>query len=318
MIRHFFPLIIIVIIFQGCSQKQTEKIIYAEAQLGEALFFDPVLSRDSSVSCASCHKPEFAFADNVALSKGVFGHVTSRNTPSAMNQGDRNFYFWDGRSETLEHQAMGPVENSGEMDFPGTLLVKRLLKNAKYRAAFLNVYNREPAKELIASAIAAYERTLETNKSAFDKYINGADTTLFSESAKRGLTLFNDKAKCFDCHFGVDMTGNDQFRNIGLYDGKKLNDKGRYVITNSPKDLGAFKVPGLRNIAQTAPYMHNGMFKTLREVIDYYNEPDKFIPNSINRDSLLKKPLGLNEKEKQDLENFLKSLSDERFSKKNN
>lgn len=314
--KTIFLCVVPVVIFNACSSRVAEKIIHSEAQLGEALFFDPILSRDSSVSCASCHKPDHAFADNVAFSKGIFGQVTTRNTPSAMNQTDRNFYFWDGRSESLEHQALGPVENSGEMDFPGSLLVKRLLKNERYRKAFVNVYSKEPSKNLIAAAIAAYERTLETSKSPFDKYMTGEDTSALSVSAKRGLVVFNEKGKCFDCHFGSDMTGNDQFRNIGIYDGKKYNDKGRFLISNQDKDLGAFKVPGLRNIAQTAPYMHNGMFKTLREVIDYYDTPDKFIPNSINRDSLLKKPLGLTENEKQDLENFLRTLSDERFSNK--
>ncbi|MBA3665711.1 MAG: cytochrome-c peroxidase [Bacteroidetes bacterium] len=308
-----FPLVLLLV---SCSADKKERLLYTDVQLGEALFFDPILSRDSTLSCASCHKPEFAFADTSRLSKGAGGHFGTRNTPSAMNQTDRNFYFWDGRSESLEHQALGPVENSVEMDFPATLLVKRLLRSEKYRKAFVNVYSKEPSKELISSALAAYERTLETNETPFDKYMSGRDTTLFSESAKRGLTLFNDKGKCFDCHFGPDFTGNDDFRNIGLYDGKKLNDKGRYLVTGASKDLGRFKVSGLRNIANTAPYMHNGMFKTLREVIDYYDQPDKFVPNSVNRDSLLKKPLGLTETEKKDLENFLKSLSDDRFIKK--
>jgi cytochrome c peroxidase len=303
------------LLFSFCRNK-TEQGVYTEVQLGEALFFDPALSRDSTVSCASCHKPEFAFADNVAFSKGIYGKLTGRNTPSAMNQVDRNYYFWDGRSETLEHQALGPVENPGEMDFPATLAVRRLMKSEKYLNAFMHVYNSVPTKDLVAQAIASYERTLETGKSAFDKYMKGTDTTLFSASAKRGLDIFNNKGKCFDCHFGPDFTGNDQFRNIGLYNEKELNDKGRIVISNLPKDLGAFKIPGLRNIAHTAPYMHNGMFKSLREVIDYYNEPDKFVPNSINRDSLLRKPLGLTEEERKDLENFLLSLSDERFVKK--
>jgi cytochrome c peroxidase len=300
----------------ACSSNEREKIITTEKQLGEILFFDPILSRDSSLSCGSCHKPEFAFSDNVAFSKGVFGQATTRNTPSAMNLSDRNFYFWDGRSETLEHQAMGPVENSGEMDLPATILVKRLLRSERYKTAFNNVYGKDPSRDLISSALAAFERTLETSKSPFDKYMKGEDTTLFSESAKRGLDIFNNKGKCFDCHFGTDFTGNDQFRNIGLYNGKELNDKGRILISGKAKDLGAFKTPGLRNIAQTAPYMHNGMFKTLSEVIDYYDEPDKFVNNSINRDTLLKKPLGLTATEKKDLENFLLSLSDERFSKK--
>jgi cytochrome c peroxidase len=308
-----FP--VVWVAFFSCSPEKA-KAIYSEEKLGESLFFDPILSRDSSLSCASCHKPEYAFADTTALSTGIGGNKTTRNTPSAMNQADRNFYFWDGRSETLEHQAMGPVENPGEMDFPATLLVQRLLKNHFYTESFRNVYGKLPSKDLIAQAIAAYERTLETSKTPFDKYMNGEDTAGFSESAKRGLDIFNNKGKCFDCHFGVDFTGNDQFRNIGLYGTIGLRDQGRYVITGKWKDLGAFKVPGLRNVAQTAPYMHNGMFKTLREVIDYYNEPDKFVEYSINRDSLLKEPLGLTETEKKDLENFLLSLSDERFTKK--
>ena len=143
----------------------------------------------------------------------------------------------------------------------------------------------------------------------------GDDSTAISASAKRGLDVFNGKGNCFDCHFGIDFTGNDQFRNIGLYNGKDLNDKGRFDVTGKESDLGRFKVPGLRNIAMTAPYMHNGMHKTLMEVIEYYNEPDKFVKNSINRDSLLNKPLGLTQEEKKDLENFLLTLTDERFKK---
>lgn len=300
----------------ACSNKDKTIAIYSENELGEALFFDPILSRDSSVSCATCHKPEFAFADNTPTSKGVFGRSGNRNTPSAMNMTDRNFYFWDGRAESLEQQALGPIENPVEMDLPLSIAVRRLFKSEKYRNAFLHVYGKEPSRELLASAIANFERTLETSKSPFDKYMSKEDTTLFSESAKRGLNIFNEKAKCFDCHFGVDFTGNDQFRSLGLYNGKDLNDKGRYDVTKKEKDLGRFKVPGLRNIALTAPYMHNGMHKTLREVIDYYNEPDKFVANSINRDTLLNKPLGLSEEEKKDLENFLLSLSDSRFTEK--
>jgi cytochrome c peroxidase len=303
------------ILLDSCSQQEKKKMITTGTELGEALFFDPILSRDSSVSCARCHKPEFAFADNTALSTGIFNRTGTRNTPSVMNQVDRNFYFWDGRAETLEEQAMVPMENHFEMDFPLSLVIRRLLKNKMYAQAFRHVYGKVPSRELLAEAIASYEETLETANTAFDKYVSGDDTTLLNASAKRGLHIFNTKGKCFDCHFGVDFTGNDQFRNIGIYNGKNLDDQGRYKISGKQKDLGAFKVPGLRNIAQTAPYMHNGQFKTLREVIDYYDTPDKFISNSINRDSLLKKPLGLSETDKKDLENFLLSLSDERFLK---
>jgi cytochrome c peroxidase len=302
-----------ILILNSCSSEKKEAGIYTEFQLGEALFHEKILSRDSSISCASCHRPDHAFADLTPTSKGVYGRMGNRNTPSAMNMGDRNLYFWDGRAETLEDQALGPIENPVEMDLPLSIAIRRLLNSEKYSRAFMHVYGKIPSRELLAQAISTFERTLETSKSPFDLYMSGEDTSLFSESAKRGLDIFNNKGKCFDCHFGTDFTGNDQFRSLGLYNGKDLNDKGRYEVTKNEKDLGRFKVPGLRNIAMTAPYMHNGMHKTLMEVINYYNEPDKFIANSINRDSLLNKPLGLTLEEKKDLEAFLISLTDQRF-----
>jgi cytochrome c peroxidase len=313
----FKPTILIfIVLFVSCKQNSEEQIISTETELGEKLFFDPILSRDSSISCASCHKPEFAFADNSATSKGVDNRTGDRNTPSAMNQTNRNFYFWDGRSETLEDQALGPIENPVEMDLPLSIAVRRLIRNTSYNKAFQTVYGKAPSKELLGKAIAAFEQTLETSDTPFDKYVSGEDTNAISESAKRGLTIFNTKGRCFDCHFGVDFTGGDKFKNIGLYNGKTLNDEGRYKITHDPKDVGTFKTPGLRNIAQTAPYMHNGVHKTLKEVIDYYNDPDKFVASSINRDTILRKPLGLTETEKKDLENFLLTLSDKRFANK--
>jgi cytochrome c peroxidase len=312
-IIHALYLLSYLIALEACQPSKEPKLFTSEIDLGEALFFDSILSRDSSLNCASCHKPEFAFADNTPTSKGVFGRSGTRNTPSAMNMSARNVYFWDGRAETLEEQALGSIENSLEMDLPLSIAIRRLIKNETYAKSFQSVYGKLPNVEDLAKAMAAYERTLETSDTDFDKYISGDDTTLLSASAKRGLSIFNNKGKCFDCHFGVDFTGNDRFKNIGLYNGKDLNDEGRIKISGRPEDLGAFKVPGLRNIAQTAPYMHNGMHKTLREVIDYYDEPDKFITNAINRDALLSKPLGLTETEKKDLESFLVSLSDERF-----
>lgn len=301
-------------VFVSCADKP-EPVIATSEDLGKHLFFDPILSRDSTISCASCHRPEFAFADTVRFSSGIHGLVGERNTPGVMNLVDRNFYFWDGRAESLEEQAIGPMENHNEMDLPLTLIIRRLKRSELYKTSFKNVYNKTPSAELLANAIAAFEKTLETSNSPFDNYMKEEDTTLFSEGAKRGLTIFNGKGKCFDCHFGVDFTGNDRFKNIGLYNAGDLNDKGRFVITGLAADLGAFKIPGLRNVAQTAPYMHNGMFKTLRAVIDYYNDPDKLVPNSINRDSLLRQPLHLSDAEKKDLESFLVSLSDERFVK---
>lgn len=298
------------LVLAGCGSGPETKTYYTEQDLGKALFFDPILSRDSTVSCASCHKPDYAFADNATVSTGVKGRKGGRNAPGVMNLANHNFYFWDGRAETLEQQALGPIENPVEMDLPVSVAVRRLKHSPVYNPSFVQVYGKAPSQELLGTAIAAYENSLETSGTAFDRYMNGKDTTAMSASALRGLDIFNNKGRCFDCHFGSDFNGSDKFKNIGLYNGKDLNDPGRSAISGNPKDAGAFKTPGLRNIAKTAPYMHNGMFKTLREVIDYYDQPDKFVPNAINRDTILRKPLGLTETEKKDLEAFLSALSD--------
>lgn len=283
-------------------------------ELGELLFHDPILSRENQVSCASCHKPEFAFADNVAFSFGVDSAKGGRNTPSVMNQGARNFFFHDGRAESLEEQASGPMENPIEMDIPLSTIVRKLNRHEQYKAFFIKIFGKPADKQNVVDALSAFERTLETNNSPFDNYMSEKDTTQFTVSAKRGQILFNEKGKCFDCHFGPDFTG-DEFKNIGLFNGKDLNDSGRFLITRNLKELGSFKVPGLRNVSVTKPYMHNGMFKSLKEVIDYYNEPNKVISNSVNRDTSLMKPLNLTTQEKQDIEAFLLSLTDNRFKK---
>jgi cytochrome c peroxidase len=286
-------------------------------ELGEMLFFDPILSRDSSISCASCHKPQFAFADNIALSPGVEGRLGNRNTPSAMNMAGRSSFFLDGRAETLEEQALGPIANPVEMDLPIEEAIKRLKRNAFYNKAFNKLYKEGLSPKTLGKAIADFERTLEGTSTPFDQWANG-DKNAISESAKRGHKLFIEKAKCFDCHLGPDFTFDD-FKNIGLYNQKDLNDAGRFNVTRDSADLGKFKVPGLRNVALTAPYMHNGSFKTLREVIDYYDNPSHFVTGSINTDTLIT-PLNLSEQEKQDLEAFLHTLTEtksiERFMKK--
>jgi cytochrome c peroxidase len=284
------------------------------AELGRKLFFDPILSLDHTVSCASCHKPELAFADTARFSRGIHGHLTARNTPSAMNVRGRTSLFWDGRASTLEEQALAPLVHPDEMGLTLEEATQRLSANAFYVKAFRKIYHAPPASERIALALAAFQRSLETGNSAFDRFIFKKDTSALSASAQRGRLVFVQKAKCFDCHFGPDFTG-DEFMNIGLYNGKNLTDRGRFEITRDSAYLGSFKVPGLRNIAVTPPYMHNGMFRTLREVIDYYDNPDRFVQGSLNRDELLRQPLHLSETEKQDLEDFLHSLTDEQFLK---
>jgi cytochrome c peroxidase len=283
----------------------------SEIKLGEKLFFDTQLSRDSTISCASCHKPEFAFADNQAFSKGIKNQLAARNTPSSINVSAHTPFFWDGRAETIEEQALGPIESRAEMDLPISDLVKRLNANHFYKKAFYKVYGASASKELIVKALAAFESSLETADTPFDHYMQG-DTNAMSAAARRGQLVFNQKGKCFDCHFGPDFTG-DEFKNIGLFDGKSWNDSGRYLISKDLSDLGKFKTPGLRNIEKTAPYMHNGRFKTLEEVIDYYNNPSSIVPAHQNRDNLLSQPLGLSLLEKSDLLAFLKALTDKKF-----
>jgi cytochrome c peroxidase len=284
-----------------------------QVELGRLLFFDPILSGDRTISCASCHKPAYAFADTTALSPGVSGRKGTRNTPSAMNIAIQDIFFWDGRARTLEEQALAPIANPVEMNLPLDPALRRLRHNKKYRGLFRKVFNSDPTREHLAEAIAAFERTLETSNSPFDNWKMSGDASAVSNAVKRGFTLFGGKAKCTKCHFGSDFTQRE-FRNIGLFDGKTLNDSGRASLPGQEKELGKFKVPGLRNIAITAPYMHNGMFRTLREVIEFYNDPGKIVPHAINRDTVLAKPLGLTEGEKADLEAFLLSLTDKQFA----
>ena len=288
-----------------------EKAPLSSEDLGRLLFEDPILSSDQSISCASCHIPAFAFSDTTAVSFGVDGQAGTRNTPAITNMSARASFFWDGRAGTLEEQVVQPIENPVEMNLPMPVALERLRQSARYQAYFKAIYGRQPDTLALADALASFVRTLETADTPFDRWMQGNESAM-SASAVRGRQVLMVKGKCFDCHFSPDFTG-DEFRNIGLFDGKKYNDPGRFAITKDSADLGKFKVPGLRNIAVTGPYMHDGSFATLREVIDYYDQPDKFVTHSVNRDTLLAKPLGLTEQEKVDLEAFLQALTDDRF-----
>ena len=198
------------------------------------------------------------------------------------------------------------------MDLSIDSAVSRLKQSKFYNDLFHEVYNTAPSVQNLAAAIAAFERTLETSDSPFDNWKFSGDSNAVSASVKRGFELFNTKGKCIQCHFGADLTANE-FRNIGLFNGLNLNDSGRAVISKDAADIGKFKTPALRNVALTAPYMHNGMFKTLEEVIEFYNDTKSVVGNAVNKDSILLKPLGLNAEEKKDLKAFLVSLTDKRF-----
>ena len=305
--------IFIITVVSSFFKKETTEI-KTKAALGKKLFSEKILSKDSSVSCAGCHIPKFAFADTVAFSVGIEGKLTKRNTPSVLNMKNRPYFFWDGRAISLEEQALMPIQNPDEMGLPIEEAVKRLNTSSEYKMLFQKIFNQKPDAKNLAAAFAAFEQTLETVNSKFDDWSNNLGK--LSASEERGRQLFvGDKAKCFDCHRMEDFT-TDEFKNIGLYNAKDLLDVGLYSITKKETDLGKFKTPGLRNIAVTAPYMHNGMFKTLDEVLEYYNNPGTFVNNSINIDEALKKPLGLTDKEKKDIIAFLKTLTDKAFLKK--
>ena len=308
MICRLFFLVLVAVLTLGLSF--THPVPTSVEQLGERLFFDPILSADSTVSCASCHQPAFGFADTLAFSRGVGGRVGRRNSPGITNMTARPYFFYDGRAATLEAQVLLPIRDTLEMRSSPEAAVRRLRGQPAYRQAFKKLFGRPARTEDLAAALAAYIRTLETSNTPFDRWMQGRPNPM-NEAAVRGRRIFMNQGKCFDCHFSPDFTG-DEFRNIGLYTGQPpLADAGRFGITGDPADLGKFKVPGLRNVARTAPYMHNGMFRTLEEVIDYYDQPDAVVAAAIGRDTLLARPLGLSPAEKSDLKAFLEALTEE-------
>ncbi|RYZ18794.1 MAG: cytochrome-c peroxidase, partial [Sphingobacteriales bacterium] len=234
-----------------------KKVPANKVELGEQLFFDPILSRDQTISCSSCHLPAFAFADTARVSKGVSGRTGVRNTPSAMNLSLQVSFFWDGRSATLEEQALVPIANPDEMDLPVDTAVMRLREHPEYRRLFDRIFHEPPSPKNLGAALAAFQRSMETSNTAFDDWKVNDNIGAVNESVKRGFKLFNGKANCIQCHFGTDFN-NVEFRNIGLFDGIMLNDSGRAAISHNISDLGKFKIGPLRNIALTAPYMHDG------------------------------------------------------------
>ena len=309
-----FPVLTFLIVLMAGFGADDPELVNSKERLGEKLFFDPILSSDQTISCASCHKPEFAFSDSAKVSIGVGGAKGTRNSPSVTNLSGRPSLFWDGRASSLEDQALQPIINPVEMNLPIAEAVNRLQQDEVYAGLFQKIFNAPPTQKNLLLAIASFERTLETANSPYDRYINGDDNAI-SNSAKRGRMLFIGKANCNNCHSGEDFTA-DRFKGIGLFNGEDLKDQGRFDVTADSEHKGHFKIPGLRNVGLTAPYMHNGMFKTLKEVIRYYNDPDAVIKNGKNRDLSLNKPLGLNDAEINDIEAFLLTLTDDRFQKK--
>jgi cytochrome c peroxidase len=272
-----------------------------EILLGKTLFFDSRLSINHRESCASCHNPSLGFSDGMAKGLGAMGSALGRNSPHLYNLAWNMVLFWDGRASSLEEQALAPIQSPGEMNMPLDSLIARLQGVAAYRERFAKVYGKSGVcKENVGRAIAAFERTLISDNSAFDKYMRGNAGAMGPE-AVRGLDLFKAKGGCIQCHSGPNLT-DESFHNIGLGDG----DIGRAKIFPGATAMGAFKTPGLRNAALTAPYMHDGSEPTLESVVRFYNKGGAVAQG---RDRLIN-PLHLSEGEIRDLVAFLGALTD--------
>ena len=277
----------------------------AKVALGERLFFEPLLSADEKLSCSSCHKPQHVFSDTDAISPGVYGRRGTRNAPSIVNAAYGESFFWDGRAATLEDQALHPIQARNEMDMSLDSVLQRLGGKPEYRERFASAFpDGAVSAPNLARAIASYVRTLRSGDSPLDRFFAG-DSTALSTEARDGFRLFVGRARCSFCHAGPTLT-DQSFHNTGIAwrDGM-LADSGRAAVTGTRDALGAFKTPSLRNVARTAPYMHDGSIATLEEVLEFYNDGGN--PNPYQDPDI--GPLNLNASERSALLAFLRSLS---------
>lgn len=315
----------------------------AKVALGRDLYFDKRLSVDNTVSCATCHDPALAFTDGKPVAEGVGGKKGARNSPTILNAMFNVEQFWDGRASSLEEQAKGPLINPLEMAMPShAAVVAKLQQDADYVRRFREVFGGPITIDNVVKAIAAFERTQLSGDAPFDRFIAG-DKQAISPAAQRGWELFKGKARCITCHefntssvfftdfkyhnIGIGMKATQNFEaltrqiqrmaqqgtltqealdKLALTEG--FSELGRFLVTRQPRDLGAFKTSPLRDIELTAPYMHDGSLKTLREVIEFYNKGGE--PNPNLDGGIIK--LNLTDSEISDLEEFLKTLTSDR------
>ncbi len=273
-------------------------------ELGRMLFFDQRLSNDKSISCATCHDPHKAYSDDRSKAVGINHTELTRRTPSLLNTAYNPLQFWDGRTSSLEDQVLVPMLGRHEMGMPDPqTLVNRLRADPEYRRGFREVFHRDITRRDIQFAIASFERTLVTPRSAFDRYADG-DKHALSVQQKRGLILFIGKASCTQCHNGPNFTDN-KFHALGLMPGQRSDsDLGHFAVSKRPEDRRAFKTPGLRSASQESHYMHNGAIASLAQVIEFYNRGGGTGPKS-----KLLFELHLTAAEQLDLLEFLKGLS---------
>ncbi len=318
-----------------------------KAVLGKKLFEDRRFSADGTISCAHCHRPELAFQDGLAVSEGIGGRKGTRNAPTIINAAYYTTQFWDGRRPTLEAQSKDPFVNPIEHGLKNhDPIVGVVRSDPAYRRSFERAFGVKPAQitiDHVAQAIASFERTVVAGDSPFDRYLYGGDKNALSPAAVRGLAVFRGKGRCVSCHVIESSTAlftDNDFHNLGVgferiadrlpeiiaafrkakatgkpvdeavLSQKALSELGRFAVTGDVSDLGKFKTSTLRNIALTAPYMHDGSLKTLEEVVDFYDRggfANPMLDGGI-------RPLGLTAQEKADLVAFLKSLTSSRFA----
>ena len=318
----------------------------ARIALGRKLYFDPRLSKDGTVACATCHDVTRSFTDLRPASEGIGGKVGRRNAPTTMNTALLTSQFWDGRAARLEDQAVLPITNPIEMGQPdGAAVLAAIAGDPSYAPMFQAAYGRAPSLEDVGRALASFERTLVFLEAPFDRWLRG-EAGAISDEAKRGFVLFNGKGRCQTCHplSAANPIGSDgRFHNVGvsarhqdfaalaakalehlaksgsaatideLALGGDTSELGRFVVTRIESDIGGFRTPQIRNVGVTAPYMHDGSMATLWDVLDHYNkggEANTYLDGGIE-------PLALSEAEIDDLVAFLFTLTDRRFADAN-
>ena len=269
--------------------------------LGKRLFYDPILSKDSTISCNSCHFQEYAFADNRSISPGVEERLGKRNSMSLANVAYADVLLREGGVPNLEMQVLVPIQEHNEMDFNIVAVAERMQSDSSYVKQSLEAYNRMPDAFVITRAIASFERTLLSGNSRYD-------SNILSASERNGRDLFfSDSLACSSCH-GTFLFTNQEMENNGLYE--QYPDSGRYILTRLQEDIGRFKVPSLRNVELTSPYMHDGSLSTLEHVVDHYESGGS---NHFNQSNLVK-GFNLTAEERANLIVFLQSLTDYEFT----
>ena len=293
--------------FPEIEHPEGNEYSYERWELGKRLFYDPIMSKDGLVSCASCHDPKLAFSDREDVSKGSGGLLGTRNSPSLANVAYHPYYTREGGIPTLEMQILVPIQEHNEFNNNIVLIADTLSKIPSYVEMAKAAYDQEPNAFVITRALAQFERSLVSGQSSYDLEYNYNIEGSMSTSALRGKALFeSDRTSCSTCHGGFNFT-NYAFENNGLYE--IYDDNGRERLTQDPDDRALFKVPSLRNVEVTGPYMHDGSISSLSEVIDHY---DKGGSGHMHQSELMR-PLQLTKEEKTDLVEFLYALTDQKF-----